>query len=363
MKKGLLAVVLACVLCAVSVFAMADSWDLLHSAIRVATPEEIERLATEQGFQLTSWGDEGDYNVDHFFLEGIPCYDANLYNFASEPTYACVLYFHADSESTLDQPGEAFETLSAALISKYGEPAFDEKSSDGLSLSWYFEDASVRFTWSTGTPPDICLSIYGTSIMGDTKFPFEPASMTATPVPTPIPAEGPISVADASETFTFRNGVVGGMTAEEVIAVEGRSPDAQAADSLRYDGEKAAGFSAELTYQFENGKLAVALYQIEMKSDVDASNITNYAAINAALASKYGDAATNETNWSDDLLQDNPSAQGMAVALGHLSYRASWIVQDAVIEHTLSGGDNPVRHALTYTFAIPPEPAPDTTGI
>jgi len=353
MKKILLAVVLVCVLCAASVAALADSWDFLHSVIRVATPEDIGKLAAEQGFELSGMGDEGSYDILDFSLEGIPCYAAILFNYDAESTYMCVLSFHASEESTPEQPGEAFETLSTALFSRYGEPDFNETSSESISLSWCFADAFVCFTWSAGFPPDLMFIINGANMMGDAKFPFAPTGIAAAP-----PA-----AAVSGEPFSFRNGIAGGMTVEEAVAAEGRTPDAREAGSLRYNGEIVAGLPADLTYHFQDGKLAAAFYQFETKDALALSNFADFETISVGLASKYGDAAADEADWRNDLFQDNPSAHGMAVAIGHLVRRSSWNARDAVIDHTLSGEENQIRHTLAYTFAVPPADVPDTTGL
>ena len=369
MKKVTLALalvcVLVCVLCSAPTFALADGWDLLHSAIRLAAPSDIENLAAEQGFELSGWGDEGDYKIVNFSLEGIACDDANLYNYESQPAYVGDLSFQMTGEGTLEQPGEAFETMAAALVSRYGEPAYAIAEDDDITMHWEFEDASVYFYWTAGSPPDMNLRISGSGDAGSSaKFPFAPTG-AAEPVPSNSPWTSARNVPKDSpaESFSFRNGVAGGMTAEEVIAAEGRSPYTQEGDLLLYNEENVAGLSASLSYQFRNGKLVAALYVFETKGALDLSSIADFEATNTALASKYGVAATDETLWLNDLFQGNPAAQGMAVAIGHLVYHAAWAVQDVAIDHVLSGEENQVYHTLTYTFPIPEEAVPDTTGL
>lgn len=172
MKKVLLALVLLCVLCVLTASALADNWDFVHKLIRVSTTSDLEALAAENGLSLSSWGDEGDYEILDFTLEGIPAYDANAYRYDSEPAYVGSFSFYASEGSTAEEPGQEFETLSAAMVSRYGEPDFSDTESDGISMSWYFEDASLICSWYAGEPAYIWLSYYGSSIMGDAKFPY-----------------------------------------------------------------------------------------------------------------------------------------------------------------------------------------------
>jgi len=179
MRKALVWLLAICVLCAMSLPAFADSWDFLHSAIRISSTDDLEELAAEHDISVSGWGDEGDFDIIDFTLEGIIAYEANAYRFSDEPAYAVIAYFHASGKSTAEEPGEEFEILTAALLARYGEPTFRAADNESVSMSWYFEDASVFFDWKDDPSPQLRFAIYGSSIMGDTKFPFPPTGVAA----------------------------------------------------------------------------------------------------------------------------------------------------------------------------------------
>ncbi|MCL2544449.1 MAG: hypothetical protein FWE77_00875 [Clostridia bacterium] len=360
MKKALVLVLAVCALCALSFCALADSWDFLHTAIRLSTTDELEALAAETGVTVSGWGAEGDFDLLDFVLEGIPSFDANAYLFSREPTYTCILYFRAPEDSSAEEPGEAFDTLFAALLARYGEPTYHRTDSGEAFMAWNFEDATIYFEWSGGTAPSLRLSISGLGSPGNPKFPMEPLGITAS-LPDPAPSSEP-----SSEPFSFREGITGGMTMARVIAVEGKIPAEQTEDAVLYNGESVAGFSASLMYQFKNGKLTHAVYLFEMKHADENAYIDDFNAVNAALASKYGPAALDEVIWESDLFKDTPSAHGMAVSLGHLVFLSSWTVRDVTIDHMLNGEDFEILHGLAYTFDLPDteeEIVLDTTGL
>ena len=356
MRKTLILLLAVGALCVLSLSALADSWDFMHSAIRASSTDELEALAAQNGVKVSGWGSEGDYDLLDFTLEGILSYDANAYRFSREPTYTCILYFHAPEGSTSEAPGGEFETLSAALLARYGEPTYRRTESNEVFLGWTFEDATVYFEWNGGTSPNLRFSLSGSGTTGNPKFPVEPTGTAASPAPDPA----------SSEPFSFRDGITGGITMARVIAVEGKIPAEQTEDALLYSGESAAGLSTSLLYQFTNGKLTSAVYLFEEEHADENAYIDNFLAVDAALASKYGPAAMEEILWEQELFKDTPSAYGVAVSLGHLAYLSSWTVQGVSIDHMLSGDNFEILHGLAYTFDIPdaqPDTVPDTTGL
>ncbi|MCL2810941.1 MAG: hypothetical protein FWD25_03520 [Clostridia bacterium] len=358
MKKALVFLMAVCLLCALSVSALADNWDFLHAMIRISSADELEALAAEHGISMEGWGSVGDYGIHDFTLEGIPVYDGNAYRFASEPTYVGMFSFQAPE-------GSEFLILSAALIARYGQP----HDGDETTLEWEFEDARIYCAWSDATPPIIRLDYYGSGYMGNPKFPFQPTGATASSNEVTISEEvtttsAPVPPVEFSgEAFSFRNGITAGMTEAEVIAAEGRNPDAQETGLLIYSNESAAGFSAELIYEFEGGKLAAAIYKFDTKHSLDNANIAEYEQVNAGLIAKYGPASTEEDLWKSGVFKDNPAAQAMAITIGHSTFFSSWVVQDVGIAHALVGVDNQINHTLAYTFTVQQDTGPDTSGL
>jgi len=77
-----------------------------------------------------------------------------------------------------------------------------------------------------------------------------------------------------------------GMSAEDILKSEDKTPTRQDASMIVYDGEDIAGIKMDIVYFFEENKLFMAKYFAAYKDVFNASD--NFFELNKVLESKYG---------------------------------------------------------------------------
>lgn len=173
------------------------------------------------------------------------------------------------------------------------------------------------------------------------------------------------SVASAEDDFSFRNGVMFGMSREQVITCEGREPDESSEeDGLYYAKQKSAGKDVSLLYQFDSDKL----YRIYVRFIAEHSNdnlfLQDFDEVDVALQAKYGEAATlKEFSWKSDTFKGDETHYGLAVSAGYLVIGSIWYSGNCQIGHILMGDNYKINHAILYRPTNNMSKKPDTTGI
>lgn len=66
------------------------------------------------------------------------------------------------------------------------------------------------------------------------------------------------------------------------------------------------------------------------------------------LTKKYGTPKEDKEFWSNDLYRDDLDHWGMAIAVGHLSYYATWETEKTAVEISLTGDNYKVTHKVLY---------------
>ena len=96
MRKWIALVLCVLALCFAISVALADSWDFLHSAFRLTSSADMERLAAENGLTLTQSALYGPWRfyVKGITLGGLAPSVAEVYRHDSTPVYECYLYFY-----------------------------------------------------------------------------------------------------------------------------------------------------------------------------------------------------------------------------------------------------------------------------
>lgn len=158
------------------------------------------------------------------------------------------------------------------------------------------------------------------------------------------------AVAEDSEPFTIRNGVMFGMTRDEIIACEGAEPFIENND-LIYVNQTAAGADARVIYFMENGSLMGVYITFTLLFTDPSQYIDHFNGVNDVLMAKYGvpDVDTDYL-WSNDFYKDDEEKYGLAVQSGDLSIVSIWRLANVMIVHIYGkvSDNNDVEHAIAY---------------
>ncbi len=141
-----------------------------------------------------------------------------------------------------------------------------------------------------------------------------------------------------------------GATMSDVQASEEFTPVAtEVENALSFTG-KVNGKKVAAVYEFlPDDRLYSAGYVFEEDHTNRNRYIRDYEEISAVLERVYGTPKTTNTIWSNDLYRDSPQDYGMAVAVGHVQYQASWDTETTLIGHVLHGNDFQILHGVIYS--------------
>ena len=164
--------------------------------------------------------------------------------------------------------------------------------------------------------------------------------------------------------YDFRK-VAWGMSKNAVKSAETDSPVHESDESLGY-GTNVAGLPCGLHYQFSRNRLAQASYFFTITHSNDNDYIDDFHKLEDLLEKKYGRVeppstgtpkprrlnpsayqSTSQT-WKNSLYKDDPENWGLAVAAGHLVYRASWETERTSITLVLWGDNYEIFLAIAY---------------
>jgi hypothetical protein len=185
---------------------------------------------------------------------------------------------------------------------------------------------------------------------------------------------GAIAEVAPTEAPTVVRGVKWGMTAEEIIALEGREPDLRGDDTLIFQFTKVGELLADLTYGLdEDGTCVGVVYNFinDYEANYD-GYIADYISLNDALTRKYGKPILDEEIWLANTYRKNPAQYGLAIAAGELEYRAEFETEDTHITLQLNGrlssyGSSYIYLRILYMdkafeVSLEPTPMPETLG-
>ncbi len=138
-----------------------------------------------------------------------------------------------------------------------------------------------------------------------------------------------------------------GMTKEQVISAEVKTPLLEKGDMLKYNGMY-QGMSAELTYVFSANKLVRGSYKINESSADQMGYIRNYLRIKELLSLKYGEPLFDQETWVNPSYKNKPDRRGFAVFIGHLSYKTKWSTDRADMLLELKSGNYDMLFEVFY---------------
>lgn len=155
------------------------------------------------------------------------------------------------------------------------------------------------------------------------------------------------SISTPEPKYDFRN-TYWGMSKEAVKQAEKTELSAEDESAILYSNVNAAGFSADLFYQFDGGALVSGAYMIsETHTDYNAY-IEDYENSKEALIEVYGTPQKDGVTWSNDVFKQDEQYYGMAVAYGYLSYTSVWITETSTITLGLNGDNFEISHVILY---------------
>lgn len=173
------------------------------------------------------------------------------------------------------------------------------------------------------------------------------------------------ALASENEPFSFRDGIMFGMSVEQVYAMEGIAlgADCKNETGLLYRDQTVAGMPTTLVYRFENDELIDATYYFNEKHETDQEYIDDFHALKKGLVSKYGnqDERTSDQVWFREEYETDEKLADTPVSSGSSSFLASWSLPDVTIDLFLYGSKESCGISLSYTSAV--YPTPNTTGL
>lgn len=111
---------------------------------------------------------------------------------------------------------------------------------------------------------------------------------------------------------------------------------------------KVAGKNALTVFVFSENKLTVAGVVLTERYMNKNSHLADYAELKSLLTKKYGEPATDETSWSQDLYRGDAEHYGMAVSVGHLRLWSTWETEKTSIELSCFGENFDVTVRVRY---------------
>jgi len=157
----------------------------------------------------------------------------------------------------------------------------------------------------------------------------------------------PASPSAPPEDAGFR-GVQWGASRMEILAREGRSPDRET-DRVLIFQTRLADLGCEAVYiLLPDGRLVRAKYLVIDSYSNDQRYLATYDSLRELLGKKYGKPTEENTYWSDELYQDDPSNWGMAVSAGHMARYTNWYIGDTHVLLYLTGNNFEISVGVEY---------------
>ncbi len=163
----------------------------------------------------------------------------------------------------------------------------------------------------------------------------------------------------AADSFTFRK-TSWGMSADGVIASEGRQPDESTGLRIAYAKQTVLDRECTVFYNFSMNRLVSAGYDFAIKPSDLADSVSVYEQIVSGITEQYVSPSSSQTLWSNGQFKNDPQKYGLAVLLGDLVCATGWSISGSAVTcelHAASTGG--VRSAaVTATWQAPAQPQP-----
>ncbi len=354
MKKVVLGILCALSMCLAATAALADSWDFLHSVIRLTASLDVQRLADENGLTLSQSEEieQHDFLISGLTIAGLLPKEAIATKSPYAPFYDCQLSFDGEVGSTAKDPGQVFTTLLDSLTEKYGTPNRDFPQKTIRSVNWEYQEGSISLTWWAMNKPSNVPSI----LLEYSPWHQMRENDSFPPFPYTVTSYAAEAFEEHTRPYIFRNNIQGGMQMEQVIAAEGKQPSSKDDNSLIYEDVSINGHDTKLIYWFEgpmdedenevHGERWLTFAQVLFKdehSDLD-QYTADYRVVQKELLEAFGPDGFGDEKWYVPWMYNYDESSSERA----LCY--SWTAQDAVIAHLLEVRDDKVLHGVLYTF-------------
>jgi hypothetical protein len=154
-------------------------------------------------------------------------------------------------------------------------------------------------------------------------------------------------VLSGSEKYDFRE-TNWGMSKEQVKITENSKLNIDADNALGYEGT-INGKDCVYVYHFLEDKLYYSGYGFTLGHTNLNLYLDDYDELKQWLIQKYGKPKTDIPGlWKVYTYKGDKSQWGVAISLGHLSYKATWETSTTKINLSLSGGNNKISLLLLY---------------
>jgi len=154
-------------------------------------------------------------------------------------------------------------------------------------------------------------------------------------------------VLSGSEKFDFRK-TKWGMSKEQVKLTENSKLNIDGDDALGYEGT-INGKDCVYVYHFLENKLYYSGYGFTLGHTNLNLYLDDYEEVKQWLIQKYGKAKTDIPGlWKVYTYKGDKSQWGVAISLGHLSYKATWETSTTKINLSLSGSNNKISLLLLF---------------
>lgn len=139
-----------------------------------------------------------------------------------------------------------------------------------------------------------------------------------------------------------------GMSIEEVKAIENADLMDESTEQIFYRGT-IAGLKTIIVYEFFRNQLTSCGYMIDETYTNKNEHINNFQKLKELLTKKYGEPLNDNVTWDNDLFRDDPSQYGMAISIGHLSFRVDWKKDNLQLTMILYGKNYDIVHGIFYS--------------
>jgi len=151
--------------------------------------------------------------------------------------------------------------------------------------------------------------------------------------------------------FHFRK-TYWGMSKDSVRKTEDEKPFKDEGGLLAYTTTVAKRKMLVAYYFTAAGQLAKARYAVLEEHTNKNDFVEDYLELKANLVAKYGQPASDTTDWKNDLYKDDEAQHGFAVSLGHLTYDATWETNTTDIDLQLFGDNFEIHLFADYTSKV-----------
>lgn len=279
--------------------------------------EEVKKAVKDKFIEENRGEDDLQYKGK---VGGLDCY---IGYFFEEGKLISAGYTIIQSSTNKDDYINDYKKLKEYFIKKYGKPAKDRP----YSTSWDTPTTEIRLFLSE-VNNEFDLLIYCKS-----KELKEWADE--------IKEKEDIALKQSKQQYDFRK-TNWGMGKEQIKATEDKRPYLEDDNRLVYK-VKIGVDDFLCVYSFIEDKFYQSTYIFNREHINKNLYINDYERLKEILIKKYGKPTIDKIEWRNDLFKNNKQDWGTAISIGHLEYRALWmmLIRLDIIEITLKlTGDN-----------------------